>query len=93
MTHFIIVREESPGRFIARPAGIPEVTAFATTRQDAIDAALLQLNRWLADGHLVPVQLIVPELVAAPAAEDADDREGRAELGQTLSEYRGERSA
>ena len=39
MTHYIVVREDGAGRYLAHPVGLPELTVTADNRADAVAAA------------------------------------------------------
>jgi hypothetical protein len=103
MNHFIVVREESVGKFIAYPAGLPELTASATTRADAILAATEKMNEWYLAGNIVWMRLPgrgKSQLVAEPddesraymqrAYEEALEQSRREDLERTLAEYEAE---
>ncbi|HKA06108.1 MAG TPA: hypothetical protein VKD71_02540 [Gemmataceae bacterium] len=104
MTHYIIVREDGPGRFIAHPCGIPELTVTAAGRADAITAATAKLNEWFLAGRLVPVRLPgfgnTPSSPVNPPSdsdeymqrvfEDELERSRREDLERTLAEYEAE---
>jgi hypothetical protein len=97
MTHYIVVREDAPDRFVAYPCGLPELTVTAATRADAIGAATRQLNDWFESGRLVPVRLpgFLPANGAPASAndpmqrafEEALERSRCEDLERTLAEY------
>lgn len=100
MTHYIVVREDGPDRYLAHPVGLPELTVTADNRADAVAAATRQLNDWFQTGRLVPVRLpgCLPangSVVAADdpmqrAFEEALERSRREDLERTLAEYEAE---
>lgn len=100
MTHYIVVRDEGPERFVAYPCGLPELTVTAPTRAEAIGSATRQLNDWFQAGRLVPVRLpgflsaagppVVPADPMQRAFEDALDQSRREDLERTLAEYEAE---
>lgn len=57
MNHFIVVREDSPGKFTAYPAGLPELTVIGEDRAEAVLGAREKMNDWFLAGTLVPVSL------------------------------------
>src|SRR5262245_25358350 len=65
MMHYIVVREDGAGRFVAHPCGIPELAVTATGRAEAITAATARFNDWIIAGRLVPVRL--PGLTKVPS--------------------------
>lgn len=97
MMHYIVVREDAPGRFTAYPCGLPELGSEGTTRVEAVTAAARKLNDWLTDGQLVPIRLpgFLTDTVAG--AEEVDpmqrvyldalERSRRDDLIRTLAEY------
>ena len=104
MTHYIVVREETPGRFVAYPCGIPELTVTAAGRSEAITEVTKKLNDWFVAGSLVPVRLPgFCNVGSAPlnspsesdeymqrAFEEAMERSRREDLERTLAEYEAE---
>jgi hypothetical protein len=77
MTHYIVVREEGPGRFVAHPCGIPELTVTAGTYVVAVAQARAKFVEWVKQGKLVPVNVTVPvEALDPPPPLDPE----RAEL-------------
>ena len=59
MKHVILVREDAPDRFVAHPAGIPELHAEAESQQAAVDQVRWKLAAWLQNGQIQVVD--VPE--------------------------------
>ena|ERR1051326_1070946 len=55
--YLVLVRPSAEGQFTAQVVGIPELTAAAANREEAIHAVRLMLESWLASGHLVPIDL------------------------------------
>jgi len=104
MTHYIVVREDGPGRFVAHPCGIPELSVAAAGRAEAITEATKKLNDWIVAGHLVPVRLpgfstMAPATSNSPSEsdeymqrmfEEAIERSRREDLERTLAEYEAE---
>lgn len=100
MTHYILVREDGPNRFVAYPCGLPELTVTAATRAEAVGAVTRQLNDWVQSGRLVPVRLPgflptngPPAKADDPmqrAFEDALERSRREDVERTLAEYAAE---
>ena len=72
MTHYIVVQEEGPDRFVAFPCGLPELMVTAGTRAEAVGAATRQLNDWFQSGRLVPVRLPGFLPTNGPAAPASD---------------------
>lgn len=99
MTHYIVVREDGPDRFVAYPCGLPEVTVTAGSRAEAVAAAARQLNEWFESGRLVPVRLPGFLPTGGPgstddpmqrAFEEALEQSRREDLQRTLAEYAAE---
>ncbi|HEX3149029.1 MAG TPA: hypothetical protein VHR66_13190 [Gemmataceae bacterium] len=100
MRQYIVVREEPKGRFVAYPVGLPELTAVANDRADAVATATCKLNDWIRSGQLVPVRLPGFQTAAESkldstdamrhAFEEAIQRSRRDDLAQTLAEYEAE---
>ena len=65
VTHYIVVREEAPDRFVAYPCGLPELTVTADSHVFAVQAARMKFVEWVRAGKLVPVNVTV-------AVEDLD---------------------
>jgi hypothetical protein len=55
-THLVLVRPEPAGGFTAQAVGLPELSATAATREEAVRRVQAQLAQWLADGRLAVVQ-------------------------------------
>jgi hypothetical protein len=56
--HWLVVRPEPAGQYTARALGIPELSATAPTREEAIEQVRARIGEWLKAGQL--------ELVAVP---------------------------
>ena len=57
MKCFVIVREESPGRFAAWPAGIPELRVTADSHPAAVSQVVERVAEWGRTGQLVAVDV------------------------------------
>ena len=55
--HWIVVRDNPTGQFTAQPLGLPDFSATAPTREEAIQKVHDILTRLLATGNLVLVEL------------------------------------
>lgn len=55
--HWIVVRAEAGGQFTAQLLGLPELTATAASREEAIELVRTRIGEWIAMGHLVPVEM------------------------------------
>lgn len=51
----ILVRPEPPGQFTAQAVGLPELSATAASRDEALRQVQARLGEWVADGRLVAV--------------------------------------
>ena len=60
MMHYIVVREDPPGRFVAYPCGLPELTVTALSKPAAVLSAREKFVEWVKEGILVPVNVTVP---------------------------------
>src|SRR5438067_1476407 len=54
-SHLVAVRPEPAGGFTAQVVGLPELSATAATREEAVRQVQVRLAEWLADGRLVSV--------------------------------------
>lgn len=57
LCQWIIVRPEPAGQFTAQVLGLPELSATAASREEAIAQARGRILEWIALGHLVPVEI------------------------------------
>jgi hypothetical protein len=57
MNCLVIVREESPDRYVAVPAGVPELQVEAPTEAAAVDLVRQSLTNWFATSKLVEVDV------------------------------------
>jgi hypothetical protein len=101
MFQLIVVHPQPPGEYTALVPGIPELSARASTREEAIRLVHLSLLRWLQAGQLVPVELPAPPsnpLVQFAGRANPDDpleqeylkelaRARQEDLERTLQEY------
>ena len=55
--HWVLVRPDGPGRYTARAAGLPEITATAPTRAEALHRVQELLSALLASGQLVALEV------------------------------------
>lgn len=89
MNHFIVVREDGPGKFTAYPAGLPELTVVAGTHPAAVLAARENFVRWVKEGKLVSVNVTVPfEHLQPPPPLDPIHEELQQEFIRELAEQR-----
>lgn len=56
-SQLVLVRPEPPGLYTAQAVGLPEISATAATREEAIEQVRKIIQEWLAAGHLVAVQV------------------------------------
>lgn len=54
---WIAVRPEPAGQFTAQLLGLPELSATAANREEAIQQVRARILEWIALGHLVPVDI------------------------------------
>lgn len=54
---WIVVRAEPAGQFTAQLVGLPELSATAASREEAIEQVRARILEWIALGHLVPVDI------------------------------------
>jgi hypothetical protein len=85
MQYPVIVRAESEHRYVARPVGLPEIEAEASTKQAAVEAVRGKLREWLGDGELVQVEITTGTGNSlldffGSSADDPDWEEYQAEL-------------
>jgi hypothetical protein len=57
ISQLVLVRPEPPGQYTAQAAGLPDIRAAAATREEAIEMVQKALQKELAAGNLVPVQV------------------------------------
>ena len=95
MQYPVIVRSEPEGRYVARPVGLPEIEATATTEAAAIEQVRQELGQWLRSAKLVQV-----DVPAAPGINPWLETFGRSaddpdfdDLQRELSRLRSERGA
>jgi hypothetical protein len=94
MQYPIIVRTESPDRYVAQPVGIPELRTIARTAAEAIEQVSRALIQWLGSARLVQVEVPGPSLgnpwldSFGRSASDPDFDEFMAELQR--ARYRGD---
>jgi hypothetical protein len=53
--HWIVVRPEPAGQFTAQLLGLPELSAIAASRDEAIEQVRARIGEWIAAGQLVPM--------------------------------------
>ncbi|MHB1421984.1 MAG: type II toxin-antitoxin system HicB family antitoxin [Gemmataceae bacterium] len=57
LCHWIVVRPEPDARFTAQLLGLPEMSATADNREEAIEQVRARIGEWIAAGQLVPVEV------------------------------------
>ena len=57
MWHWAVVRQESAGQFTARAIGLPEISATAATREEALCRIHEMLRGLLVSGQLVSIDM------------------------------------
>jgi hypothetical protein len=89
MMHYIVVREDSPGRFTAYPCGLPELSVTALTKGAAVLSARDEFVRWVKEGKLMPVNVTVAveELLPPPPLSEMEEELHR-EFIRDLAEHR-----
>lgn len=55
--HWIVVRAAPAGQFTAQVLGLPELSATAASREEAIQQVRGRILEWIAAGQLVPVEI------------------------------------
>jgi hypothetical protein len=75
MTHYIVIHEESPGRFTAYPCGLPELTVTSESRDSAVEGARQKMASWLQEGKLVAVNVSVWPVPSTTPLEPDSNRE------------------
>jgi len=86
------------GSFTARVPGIPELSATAATREEAVGQLRHAVVEWLSSGRLASLQLSTPTVPLKPPRLAEDDpleqeflqelaRQRQADLERTLHEY------
>ena len=55
MEYPVIVQSRSPGQYVARPLGIPELTREATTEAEALRQVSEALGEWFVSAKVVQV--------------------------------------
>ena len=53
----VIVRPESPTRFVARAVGLPELESIAPSETEAVEQIKQKLTAWLKDAKVVEVSV------------------------------------
>ena len=53
----VIVRSESPTRFVARAVGLPELETIASSEAEAVEQVKQKLTAWLKDAKVVEVSV------------------------------------
>jgi hypothetical protein len=53
----VVVRAESENRFVARPFGLPEIEASASSEEEAIEQVKQKLDKWLRGAKVVEVTI------------------------------------
>ncbi len=56
--HWIVVRAAPAGQFTAQLLGLPELSATAASREEAIQQVRARILEWIALGQLVPIELM-----------------------------------
>ena len=86
----VLVKPEPPGQYTAEVIGIADIRATAATRQEAIEEVRAALERWLAAGQLVSVEVSAGNTVMQSFGRvDPNDPDERAYL-QELARLRQE---
>lgn len=57
LRHWIVVCPEPAGQFTAQLLGLPELSATAASREEAIEQVRARILEWIALGQLVPVEM------------------------------------
>jgi hypothetical protein len=57
ISQLVFVRPEPPGQYTAQMVGLPEIRATAATREEAIERVRDALQKEVAAGNLVPIQV------------------------------------
>jgi hypothetical protein len=52
---WIVVRPEPAGQFTAQLLGLPELSATAASREEAIEQVCVRIGEWVAANQLLPV--------------------------------------
>ena len=78
--HLVTVRPEPAGQFTAQAAGLPDVCATATTREEALDRIQGMLQGLLASGELVPLEVQAANPLLNWVASDPNDPDEKAYL-------------
>jgi hypothetical protein len=75
-TLWIVVRPEPAGQFTAHLLGLPELSATAANREEAIAHVRIVLEQWLDSGRLTPLAVNpAPSLRDWPGHDPADPLE------------------
>jgi hypothetical protein len=61
LCQWIVVRPEPAGQFTAQLLGLPELSATAANREEAIEQVRARILEWIALGQLVPVELMAKD--------------------------------
>ncbi len=97
-TQLVRLQMESTGQFTAQVPGIPELSATAATREQAVEQLRRVVAEWVSSGRLVPLYIAAPTAPPKPPGWAKDDpleqeflqelaRLRQADLEQTLREY------
>ncbi len=96
--HWVVARSEPTGQVTAQVVGVPELSANAATRADAIEQLRAKIMDWMATGQLMSIEVPCPNpLLDFPGHLDPNDpieqefleelrRRRRDDLDQTLAE-------
>lgn len=57
VTPLVVVRPEPPGQFTAQVVGLPDLSATAATREEALEQVRTQLRDRMTSGQLVALEL------------------------------------
>ncbi|HYV35849.1 MAG TPA: hypothetical protein VE988_09115 [Gemmataceae bacterium] len=55
--HWVVGRTAPSGQFTAQVVGVPELSATAATRAEALEQIRAMLSDWIASGQLIPVEV------------------------------------
>lgn len=58
--HWVVGKPEPPGQFTVQVVGLPELSATAATREQAMQQVRTMLNDWIAKGMLTVIDVPVP---------------------------------
>ena len=57
--HWVVARSEPSGQFTAQVVGLPELSATAPTRAEAIERIRVLLRDWVVTGQLISIEVPV----------------------------------